>query len=100
MGEYLDVLMPLALIILVVVAFVVFGPTVFVIVIRESEVSVRRGQVPRQFLDAVEDISSSVGIAKGKITGVRQGDRIRLRFSRSIPARIHQRLRNAWNLSL
>ncbi|MDN3516202.1 DUF3634 family protein [Aquisalimonas lutea] len=69
---------------------------VFIVELTGGRASIRRGQPPTGFAAACEDVARRHGITSGRITGVRSGSGVGLRFSRDIPARSHQAFRNVW----
>lgn len=69
---------------------------VFVVELAGGRATVRRGQPPNGFTAACEDVAHRHGITSGRITGVRSGGGVQLRFSRHIPPRSHQAFRNVW----
>lgn len=69
---------------------------VFVIRIKRGQPSIRKGRVTSEFLGQVTTVCQQERIVRGWIGGVRQGQRIALRFSRQFPAGPQQRLRNDW----
>ncbi len=72
------------------------GRRVFLVSIREGVASSTSGQPPPGFVSACNDICRMYGIRSGRIEGVRTGRTVELRFSRDIPERAHQPLRNVW----
>jgi Protein of unknown function (DUF3634) len=77
-----------------------FAPrSVLKIRIHEGRPSVRRGKVTGEFLVRVADACRDAEVARGWIVGVKNGKRISLRFSRSFPPALRQRLRNEWTLA-
>ena len=69
---------------------------VFIVDIRAGQAGIRAGKPPGDFLDGCEDVARRHRIDRGRITGVRDGSGIQLRFSREIPERSHQAFRNVW----
>jgi hypothetical protein len=89
----------LLLIVIVVAAAVVFWPRPeFVIGLDGGEVEVRRGKVPRGFLDDCRKLSAECGIRGGQLSGSRGLGGIELRFSSNIDTVDQQRFRNVWSL--
>jgi hypothetical protein len=77
-----------------------FAPrSVLKIRIHDGRPSVQRGKVTQAFLVRVADGCREGGVARGWIVGVKNGKRISLRFSRSFPPALRQRLRNEWTLA-
>ncbi len=68
----------------------------FVVELREGTPEVRRGDPPSSFVRACADVARLYRLRQGRITGVRTGDGIELRFSDDIPSRAHQPFRNVW----
>jgi hypothetical protein len=81
-----------------VLAYFLWPRPAFVIRIEEGEARLRRGKAPSMFVEACGDVAAREGIRQGEIRGIRSGRKARLRFSRDIPARAHQALRNVWSL--
>lgn len=65
--------------------------------IRNGVPTVAHGKVSRPFLQDLADVLGEFPIERGWVGGVRQGMRVKLEFSRSIPEPCRQRLRNLWN---
>ena len=79
------------------VLFLLFRPkAVFVLEIRDAQVKVIRGKVPRGFIEDCEHLVSEATLRKGTFKGVRISGRISLRFSYNIPKQFHQQFRNAY----
>jgi len=74
------------------------GRYVFWVRIRNGVPSAGRGKVAAPFLRDLVDVCGQYPIERGWVGGVRQGGRIQLAFSRSIPEHCRQQLRNLWNL--
>ena len=70
----------------------------FLLVIREDRVSVQRGKATAAFMEEVRHICCEHNIRRGWLGGVRQAQRIRLVFCRSLPPRCQQQIRNVWGL--
>jgi hypothetical protein len=68
----------------------------FRIAIRNGAVQVQQGKVAGPFLDQVRAVCREHSIGNGWIGGVRQGRRIRLVFSTSVPFGCQQQIRNIW----
>lgn len=69
----------------------------FVVELREGAAAVRRGDPPSSFVRACADVARLYRLRQGRITGIRTGDGIELRFSDDIPDRVRQPFRNVWN---
>ena len=84
-------------------AWVIWGimhpPYAFLIRIDHGQPLLRKGRVTREFLKRVAVVCQEDGVARGWIGGVRQEQRIALRFSRQFPSGPQQRLRNDWVLA-
>jgi hypothetical protein len=72
---------------------------VFVVRVRDGEPRVTTGAVTPAFLQRVREVSASHGVRTATVSGVAQGTRIVLQFSRQIPAAGCQQLRNWWAIS-
>src|SRR5688572_30360005 len=70
----------------------------FVICIDHGVPKLRRGNATGAFLDNVAQVCRENGIERGWVGGIRQRLRIRLVFSRSMPAACQQQLRNIWQV--
>ena len=68
--------------------------TVFIVRLSDADAQRVAGHTPPGFLDGCSAVARRHGIRKGRITAVRDGTGIRLRFSRGIPSRSHQAFRN------
>jgi hypothetical protein len=71
---------------------------VFVIRIREGVPVLVRGKVSPAFVAEVGDVVKRFDIRRGAIYGVPKRGKVGLGFSRSIPAKCHQALRNVWTM--
>jgi hypothetical protein len=71
----------------------------FLLVISDTTIRVQRGKVTPAFREEVRRVCGEHGVVRGWVGGVRQGGRIRLVFSRSLPPRCQQQLRNVWALA-
>lgn len=67
---------------------------VFVVRIAGAVATASAGRTPPGFLDGCTAVARRHGIGSGRITAVRDGNGIQLRFSRGIPSRSHQAFRN------
>jgi hypothetical protein len=70
----------------------------FVLLIREGEVLVQRGRATPAFVAEVRRICGEHDVGRGWVGAVRQGRRLRLVFSGSLPEGCRQQLRNVWGL--
>ena len=68
----------------------------FIIDLDGGTASVRRGDPPKAFVRGCTDVARMYRLRSGRIFGMRSGNGIELRFSKEIPARAHQPLRNIW----
>ncbi|TVP83435.1 MAG: DUF3634 family protein [Thioalkalivibrio sp.] len=68
----------------------------FVIDLDGGKARVRRGDPPAAFVRGCSDVARLYRLNSGRILGIRSGNGIELRFSKEIPARAHQPLRNQW----
>jgi hypothetical protein len=68
----------------------------FVIDLERGTARVRRGDPPAAFVRGCSEVARLFGLQRGRVLGVRTGNGIELRFSKEIPARAHQPLRNIW----
>ncbi len=73
--------------------------SLFVIRIRGGRPRVASGTVTRSFLREVEEVCARTGQTRGTVRGAVRGERVVLGFSREIPDRVRQNLRNLWNVS-
>jgi hypothetical protein len=71
----------------------------FVVRITGGEPRAVTGTVTPAFLERVREVAAEWGITAGRVTGLPRGRRIRLAFSRHIPQRARQQLRNWWVMS-
>jgi Protein of unknown function (DUF3634) len=69
---------------------------VFLIRIDAGAVRLAKGKATPEFLSEVGDACSRAGVRRGWVGGVARGKRVKLAFSRSIPAACQQQLRNVW----
>jgi len=69
---------------------------VFLIEFHNGTPRVRQGRPPAGFLSACADIARLYGIRSGRIRCIRAMGTQQLRFSRDIPERARQPLRNVW----
>lgn len=67
---------------------------VFSVRLHHGAAMARVGTPGRDFLDGCTAVARRHGIRSGRITAVRDGTGIQLRFSRGIPSRSHQAFRN------
>lgn len=92
-------LFELAILIVVVAgaAWLLFGVRFeFRIRIRRGALSLINGKMTRDGLTELKSICEDWHIERGWIGGVRRGKRIKLSFSRSVPAGCRQQIRNMW----
>lgn len=68
----------------------------FVIDLDGGSARVRRGDPPAAFVRGCSDVARIYRVQMGQIFGVRTGTGVELRFSKEIPVRAHQPLRNVW----
>ena len=88
---------------LIVVLLVAFGLAmqpryVFVVRVRDGVARLGSGKVQAGFVVQVEEACRRHGVRDGWVGGVRDGRRVALRFSRTIPSACQQQLRNEWTL--
>lgn len=69
---------------------------VFVIRIDDGIARAAKGKVAPAFLSEVGDACNQAAVRRGWVGGVARGKRVKLAFSRSIPAACQQQLRNVW----
>ncbi|WP_019627206.1 DUF3634 family protein [Thioalkalivibrio sp. ALJT] len=69
---------------------------VFAIELRDGAARVRSGKPPTAFVRGCADVARQFGLTRGRITAVRTGTGVQLRFSREIPEKTHQAFRNVW----
>ena len=67
-----------------------------VVCLEDGDITVVRGLVKPSFLSDLRDIASANGLTKGIIFAYPTGQSHTLSFSRDIPNRVHQRIRNVW----
>lgn len=70
------------------------GP-LFDLRLAHGKLTMQKGKVPPAFITQLEQILKRESL-RGRIRGVRDGDGVRLVFSRSIPEPIAQRVRNVF----
>ncbi|MFO8005845.1 DUF3634 family protein [Thioalkalivibrio sp.] len=68
----------------------------FVIDLNGGKARVRRGDPPAAFVRGCSEVARLYRLSSGRIFGIRSGNGIELRFSKEIPDRAHQPLRNMW----
>jgi hypothetical protein len=71
---------------------------VFLVRVRHGVPRLTRGKLTGVFLQELGQACAESTVRRGWIAGVHRGWRVRLEFSRSIPAPCRQRLRNLWVL--
>jgi len=69
-----------------------------VLFVEDGGITVVRGKVKASFLSDLKDIMTSRGLTKGIIFAHLSGRSPTLSFSRDIPNRVHQQIRNVWGL--
>ncbi|MGM0677705.1 DUF3634 family protein [Ectothiorhodospira marina] len=68
----------------------------FVVQLKNGATQVKRGTPPPGFVRGCGDVARMYGLKQGRISGIRTGQGIQLRFSRDIPEHTHQPFRNVW----
>lgn len=68
----------------------------FIIDLDGGSARVRRGDPPAAFVRGCSDVVRLYRLQMGQILGVRTANGVELRFSKDIPTRAHQPLRNLW----
>lgn len=68
----------------------------FVVEVNNRRAELSHGRAPDGFVSAVTDIARRHGIQRGRIECRGVGRDARLKFSRGIPDRARQAIRNAW----
>lgn len=68
----------------------------FVVDITNRRAELTQGRAPVGFVPAVTDIARRHAITKGRIECIGSGRDARLKFSKGIPERARQAIRNAW----
>jgi len=68
----------------------------FIVDLDGGTARVRRGDPPAAFVRGCSDVARLYRLQMGRILGVRTGNGVELRFSKEIPGRAHQPLRNIW----
>ncbi|WP_435103309.1 DUF3634 family protein [Arhodomonas sp. AD133] len=76
--------------------FVIHGRTIFVVAFRADGPTAERGRPPPGFLDGCRDIARLHKVNRGRVRCVRTGRGQALRFSRDLPERARQPIRNIW----
>lgn len=72
------------------------GTTQFEVEFDNGRARRRRGQPPPGFVDACDDIARLYNIRSGSVRGVGLRSARRLKFSRDVPERARQPIRNVW----
>ena len=72
---------------------------VFLIRVVQGIPRIAQGKVTAAFLLRVREVAESHGVQNATVSGLAQGDRITLRFSRQLPKPACQQLRNWWVVS-
>lgn len=75
------------------------GKPVFVIEFASGDARLIQGIAPPAFLEDCEHIARDSNLTAGRVTATRGPGGIHLAFSGGLPPHIHQRLRNAWQVS-
>ncbi|MBA1148743.1 DUF3634 family protein [Ectothiorhodospiraceae bacterium WFHF3C12] len=70
--------------------------TRFVVKFKQGRAEVVRGHAPNGFISACNDIARLYGIDDGRVECQTRGSKARLKFSKEIPERAHQPIRNVW----
>jgi len=95
------VIMVLFLALLGLILFLLLRPkAVFALKIRNDQVRVINGKVPRGFIEDCQRLISENNLRQGTIRAVKMSGRVSLRFSYSIPKRHHQQFRNAYGFHI
>jgi len=68
----------------------------FVIDLDGGKARVRRGDPPAAFVRGCSDVARLYRLQTGRIFGIRTGNGIEIRFSKDIPGRARQPVRNMW----
>ena len=88
----------LLIIVAVALAVVAWPRPEFIVAVDDGRVALRRGKVPRGFLEECQRLCVENGIRQGRVSGSRGTAGIELRFSGNIAAADQQRFRNIWSL--
>ncbi len=73
-------------------------PPLFTVAFGRDGARATRGRVPPALLADCGDVAAELGIAAGRVHGVRRDGRVVPRFSRDLPPAAHQRLRNVFGV--
>lgn len=92
--------------VLLLIAICLLAPAIFylaslpdcILEIHSGKLKVRRGRVSRATVRELQSLIDVNGVPRGKIKVVRRGGRVFLRFTKSIPVSMHQRIRNVMAL--
>jgi len=68
----------------------------FLIEIENGRAVLRQGTPPPGFVSACSDVARLHNVTRGQIEGLGQGRHARLKFSRNLPERVRQAIRNVW----
>ncbi|MCC5811811.1 MAG: DUF3634 family protein [Ectothiorhodospiraceae bacterium] len=80
-----------------VALYLLYRPkTVFLLQVRDSQVSIGKGSPPADFVSAVEDVCRMHDVQAGKLWQERRHGELQLVFSKDFPARAQQACRNVW----
>ncbi len=71
----------------------------FVLLILDRKILVKRGKVPPEFIRDCEDMMTTLPIPDSTLTGWERSGRVVLGFSAEIPKNRHQNFRNLWHLN-
>lgn len=74
-------------------------PPEFTITIRDGVAKATQGRVPVKVLSEFSQLAEQQRISRGTIYGVREGNRVSLKFSSRIAESDRQRFRNTWNVN-
>jgi len=70
--------------------------TQFVVTFEQGAARLVRGHAPQRFVSACSDIARLYGIERGRVECQTRGAKARLKFSKEIPERARQPIRNVW----
>ena len=71
----------------------------FVLLIRDRKILVKRGKLPPGFIRDCENMMTTLPIPDATLTGWERSGRVVLGFSAEIPKNRHQNFRNLWHLN-
>jgi hypothetical protein len=69
-----------------------------VVLVEDGDITVVRGKVKASFLSDLKDIVTSHGLTRGIIFAHLSERSPTLSFSKDIPKRVHQQIRNVWGV--